>query len=109
MAPMVINGDSGDIGANGTNDDQLKTMTVHWSYNDTDGDNTANSDNDDNSGNGVDGENNFNGDSGNIGTNDANDDPFQKMMIHWLCNGTIGDNNTRGDNGTNGDTIGTIE
>ena len=93
-------GDSGNIGTNGTNDDPLKTMTVHRSYNGTIDDDNTNGDN---------GENNSYGDSGNIGTNDANDDPFQKIMIRWLCNDANGDNNTKGDNGTNGDTIGTIE
>ena len=42
MAPMVTNGDSGNIG---DNDDPLETMMIYWSYNGTNGDNIANGDN----------------------------------------------------------------
>ena len=94
---MVTIGDSGNIGANGTNDDLMETMIVHWSYNGTSGDNNAHRDN------GVNGENNSYGDGGNIGTNEANDDPFETMMIHWLCNGANEDNRTNGDNCVKGE------
>ena len=57
MAPMVTNGDSGNIGANGDNDDPLETMVIHWSYNGGSVDNSANGDNGSNGDNGVNGEN----------------------------------------------------
>ena len=52
MAPMVTNRDSGNIGANGNNDDPLETMMIHRSYNGTNGDNN------------TDGDNGFNDDNG---------------------------------------------
>ena len=41
MAPMVTNGNSGNIGAN---DDPLDTIMIHWSYNGGNVDNNANDD-----------------------------------------------------------------
>ena len=73
---MVTNGDSGNIGANGTNDDPLETITIHWSYNGTNGDNNANGDNGDNGDNGVNGENKSNGKMATVAT-------LVPMTIHW--------------------------
>ena len=42
-----------------------------------------------------------NGDNGTIGANEANDDPFETMMIYWSYNGSNGDNGFNGDNGNN--------
>ena len=75
---MVTNGDYGTIGANGSNDDPFETMMIHWSNNESNGDNGFNGDNgsnDDNGTNGDNGTNNFNGDSGNIGADGDNEDP----------------------------------
>ena len=48
---------------------------------------------------------------GTICTNEANGDPFETMIMHWLCNGANGDihinddtnDDTNGDNGVNGE------
>ena len=74
MAPMVTNGDSGNIGTNGEIDDPLETMVIHWSYNGGSVDNSANGDNGSNGDNGVNGENDSIGDivtNGIIGTSGA--------------------------------------
>ena len=42
-----------------------------------------------------------NGDYGTIGANEANNDPFETMMIHWWYNGSNDDNDSNGDNGSN--------
>ena len=42
-----------------------------------------------------------NGDNGTIGANEANDDPFETIMIHWSYNGFNDDNGSKGDNGNN--------
>ena len=75
---MVTNGDSGNIGTNDANN----TMTVHWSYNGTNGDINANGNNNDNGTNSVNGENDSIGDRGKIGTNDVNNHSFETMLIH---------------------------
>ena len=64
MAPMVTNGDRV---ANGTNDDPLEKITVHWSY---DGDNGTNGDN-----------NVINGVIDTIGINESNGTNGSPMVI----------------------------
>ena len=66
---MVTNGDSSNI-TNGDNDDPLKKMMIHWSYNGGNVDNKANGDN------GFIGSSGFIGTSGVIGTNGINE---------WQC------------------------
>ena len=40
---------------------------------------------------------------GTVCTNEASGDPFETMIMHWLCNGANGDNHTNDDNDTNFD------
>ena len=40
-----------------------------------------------------------NGDNGTIGANEANDDPFEMMMIYWSYNGSNSDNGSNDNNG----------
>ena len=39
-----------------------------------------------------------NGDNGTIGANEANDDPFETIMIHWSYNGSNDDNGSNNGN-----------
>ena len=56
---MVTNGESGNIGADGANDDRLETMMIQRSYNGGNADNNANGDT---GFNGVNGQNDSIGD-----------------------------------------------
>ena len=84
------NGDSGNIGANGDNNDPWETLMIHWSFNCANRDNNVNRDNDAN------GYNHANRDSGTNSDNDADEENGSNcnngniVLKLWWHNGNIG-------------------